>query len=138
MFALYKKTEAIWFAKLPQKVRFLLVGGFNTVAAYLIFLSLYFLTGNRYVVSVVLQYIISINISIVTMRYYVFRSHGNFTAEYLKAGMVYVYMLGFNLLWLYVFIDLLEINALISQAAYLTVSTAMTYIFHKYFSFKKK
>ena len=137
MIALYKKTENTWF-KLPQKLRFLLVGGFNTVTSYLIFAGLYFLLDGNYVPTAIIQYIISVNISILTMRYYVFRSKGNFTKEYLKACIVYIYMLGFNLAWLYVFVDTLHINALISQAVYLVISTITTYILHKYFSFRKK
>jgi putative flippase GtrA len=136
MFKLYKKIEDFWF-KFPQKIRYLLVGGFNTVAAYVIFSAL-FLSTDRYIASVILQYIISINISILTMRYYVFQSKGSFAKEYMKAGGVYVYMLGFNILWLHFFIEVMQINALISQAFYIIVSTIATYILHKHYSFKKK
>ena len=36
MIKLYRKIENRWFG-LPQKIRFLLVGGFNTFLAYLLF-----------------------------------------------------------------------------------------------------
>lgn len=135
---LYKLIETFWFEKLPQKLRFLLVGGFNTLSAYLIFTGLYFLFNHNYVMTVVVQYFITINISIVTMRYYVFQSHGNFVKEYLKAAVVYIYLLGFNLVWLYLFVDVFAINGLLSQFLYLFVSTVLTYILHKYFSFNQK
>ena len=37
---LYKKIERIWFT-INQKIRFLLVGGFNTVFAYGVFAALF-------------------------------------------------------------------------------------------------
>lgn len=37
MIKLYRKIENRWFG-LPQKIRFLLVGGFNTFLAYLLFI----------------------------------------------------------------------------------------------------
>lgn len=138
MIKLYRWLEKIWFQKIPQKLRFLLVGGFNTVASYLLFTGLYFLLNRQYILSVVLQYILSINISIVTMRYYVFQSHGSFIKEYLKAASVYAYLLVFNTAWLFVFIDAWHVNALVSQAGYLLVSTILTYLCHKHFSFKEK
>lgn len=138
MIKLYLWLERIWFEKIPQKLRFLLVGGFNTVAAYLIFTALYFLFNHRYMLSVVIQWVISINISIATMRYYVFQSKGSFIKEYIKAIGVYVYMLLFNMAWLFVFIETLHVNALISQACYLLASTIITYLSHKYFSFRAK
>lgn len=138
MIKLYKMLEEIWFKWIPQKLRYLLVGGFNTVTAYLIFVLLYLLLNGQYMLSVILQNIISINISVFTMRYYVFQSRGDIMKEYLKASGVYVYLIGFNLAWLYVFVTTLEVNALVAQACYLVVSVTMTYFLHKYFSFSKK
>ena len=40
LWGIYKKVENIWF-KLNQKIRFLLVGGFNTVFAYVVFALLF-------------------------------------------------------------------------------------------------
>lgn len=137
MLSWYAKLERFWFEKLPQKLRFLLVGGMNTFLAYLIFSALYFLLDRRYGLAVTLQYVLSINISILTMRYYVFRSHGPFLKEYAKAAGVYAYMLLFNFLWLWVFVETLKVHALLSQALYLTVSTVITFFLHKYFSFRK-
>ena len=138
MLEIYKKLENHWFKKIPQKARFVLVGGCNTVAAYLIFISLYFLLDGRYNLSLILQWLISVNLSIITMRYYVFQSRGIFIKEYIKAAGVYIYMFGFNIAFLNILIEWLKINALVAQAAYLIASTIITYLLHKYFSFKKK
>ena len=72
---LYLWAENIWF-ELPQKLRFLLVGGFNTVFAYSILALIYWLFASInansefgfspvIVVNAALfvQYVISINVS---------------------------------------------------------------------------
>ncbi len=142
---LYFWAENIWF-RLPQKLRFLLVGGFNTVLSYCIFSALYWLLDkfNRFNldkiiisdIALVVQYFITINISFITMRYYVFQSHGNWKAELLKAWSVYLSLLLINapaisfLIWL-------GLHPLVAQAVYLTFSTIITFFLHKYYSFRK-
>ncbi len=137
MIELYKKIEKIWF-KLNQKLRFLLVGGFNTVFAYGVFAALFELAKIPYNPALILQYFITVNISFITMRYYVFQSHGNIKAEYVKAWTVYIGMYFFNAFALNLFVRVLGLYPLIGQAAYLVISTILTYLLHKYFSFREK
>ncbi len=147
---LYLWAENIWF-KLPQKLRFLLVGGFNTVFAYSILAVLIWLFSgvNRRLFlnyppvivanfALFVQYIITINISFLTMRYYVFQSHGEWQKELAKAWSVYIFLYMINspiLSFLMVFVGL---SPLVSQALYLTFSTIATFILHKYYSFRKR
>lgn len=137
MIELYKKIEKIWF-KFNQKIRFLLVGGFNTVFSYLVFAGLYEMIGLHYNLALIIQYFITVNVSFVTMRYYVFQSNGVFKAEYIKAIGVYVLMFFFNAFALNFFVVVLGFYPLLGQALYLILSTIITYILHKNFSFKKK
>ena len=101
---IYLWAENLWF-KFPEKLRYLLVGGFNTVLAYslLVFLDFTFEKINSAIalnlskevvanIALIVQYIITINISFTTMRYYVFRSHGNWKKEWLKAWSVYIFI----------------------------------------------
>lgn len=134
---IYRRLEDWWFA-LPQKLRFLLVGGFNTVFAYGVFAFLAGLIGLPYLTALVLQYFITINVSILTMRYYVFQSSGNVLREYGKAWLVYIGMFIFNSAALSFLVEFCRMNELAGQALYLTVSTILTYLLHKYFSFRKK
>lgn len=135
MLQLYFWIEDIWF-KLPEKIRFLLVGGFNTVVAYTLFSFLYYILNGFYTLAVIIQYILTIQLSFITMRYYVFRGKGPILKEYIKAISVYIWLLFFNMAWLFVFIDCLDLNGYISQAFYIITSTILTYLFHKNFSFK--
>ena len=134
---LYKITECIWF-KIPEKLRFLLVGGFNTVVSYLLFAFLYKVIGWHYNTALTVQYLITVNMSVLTMRYYVFRSSGNFGREFVKAWSVYIFIFFFNAAMLNLFVKVLSLQPLLAQALYLVISTVVTFILHKYLSFRKK
>ena len=140
---LYFWAEDIWF-KIPQKTRFVLVGGFNTVFAYALLNILAYVLGEYLPydekivanIALIIQYAITINLSFVTMRYYVFQSHGVWQKEYIRAVGVYIFIYATNAptisilmyfgwpLWL-------------AQGVYLVVSTIITFLLHKYFSFRK-
>ena len=132
----YSQTRKLWF-HLPQKIRFLLVGGFNTVLAYVLFILFIAALRIPYQIGLIIQYILTVNISIFTMRYYVFRSHGSLKKEYLKAWNTYLSMLIFNYVFLYFLIDIFNINVLFSQAVYVIISTIITFCLHKYYSFRQ-
>ncbi|MDO4162145.1 MAG: GtrA family protein [Pseudomonadota bacterium] len=147
---LYLWAESIWFP-LPQKLRFLLVGGFNTVFAYsLLAVILWFFEGINqrlalnYIPVIVanaalfVQYVITINVSFLTMRYYVFQSHGDWKHEFVKAWSVYIFLYMINSPILSFLMVIVGLSPLVSQALYLTFSTIVTFILHKYYSFRRR
>jgi putative flippase GtrA len=136
MKTLYKNLEEKWF-KIPEKMRYLAVGVFNTIAAYVIFVFLYYLLCGYYGLALILQNTISVNISILNMRYFVFHSHGNLGQEYRRAARVYAFMIVLNYSWLFFADKILHMYTPISQAIFIVTSTILTYFLHKYFSFRK-
>lgn len=137
-YRLYFKVENLWFKKVPEKLRYLLVGGFNTVFAYCVYAFLLVLLKLPYLLALIVQYFITVNVSIATMRYYVFRSKGDIICEFLKAWSVYIGLFFANTVGLSFLVEVCHIDELWAQGIYLTFSTILTYILHKYFSFKKK
>lgn len=137
MIDLYFKIENIWF-KINEKIRFILVGGFNTVVAYLLFLLLYYFFPNHYNIDLAIQYIITINLSFITMRYYVFRGSGNIRVEYMKSASVYLLGFVFNYLTLNFFVIICHINPAISQMFCIVLNAVLTFVLHKYYSFRNE
>lgn len=137
LFELYFKVENLWFKMVPEKLRFLLVGGFNTVFAYAVYALLLLVLKLPYLLALIVQYFITVNVSIATMRYYVFRSKGDMIREFLKAWSVYIGLFFANSIGLSFLVEVCKIDELWAQGIYLTFSTIVTYILHKYFSFKK-
>ncbi len=130
---LYFKIESLWFT-IPQTLRFLIIGGINTVISFLIF-SLLICCHLIYEIALLITYIITINLSIFTMRYYVFRSHGNLIKAYTKAWLSYLSCILLNYATLYILIDLLQINTILAQGIFTIISTIYLYIIHQKFSF---
>ena len=144
---LYLWAEKIWF-RFPQKLRFLLVGGFNTVFAYLVLNLLNILFGlllkdafSPVVIAnlaLIIQYILTINVSFITMRYYVFQSHENWHKEWLKAWSVYIFLYLINAPILTFMMAVLGWSTWLAQGVYLIFSTIITFLLHKYYSFRKQ
>lgn len=136
MLTCYKALEKIWF-KLPQKLRYLLVGGFNTVFSYGFFALMILGADIPYQAAIFISYVVSVNVSIFTMRCYVFRSRGGLRHEYAKAWGVYLSVLLLNYVLMYVMVEAYGLNVLLSQAFCTAVITVFTYLLHKHFSFAK-
>lgn len=135
---LLKRTFDIWFS-INEKLRFLLVGGYNTLFAYLIFCLLNYLLASHlhYLVILAITHIICVLNSFFNFRFFVFRSQKNLLREYLKVNIVYLGYFICNAAMLYVLKDLLNINILLSQLICVTTITTAIYFTHKNFSFKK-
>ncbi len=152
MIKAYKYLENIWF-KINQKIRFLLVGGFNTTTSFILYYLFLYLTEGREQISLLLMNIININISVITMRYYVFQSQGNFKQEYLKGVSSYIVLYFINTGLLAFFVRMIHIkeklspqsilqevpnlDKAIAQLCCIIIITVLTFFVHKYFSFRK-
>ena len=148
----YKYIENIWF-RLNEKIRFILVGGFNTTVSFFIYYAFLYITLGKEQLSLLLMNLININISIATMRYYVFQSQGNWWHEYTKAFSSYIvlYFVNIGLLAFFVkiihiqetlspdslFLSIPNLNKAVAQLCCVVIITTMTFFVHKYFSFRK-
>ena len=133
MFSL-SKIFAYWF-KLNKKLRFLLVGGGNTVFSFFFFfIGISWLQWNYHVV-LIITYLLSVNFSILSMRSLVFEGKGNLAKEYAKAAFVYLSLLLLNYAFLFLFIDLFAWNEIVAQFLYTLLATISTFVLHNKFSF---
>lgn len=137
MIKIYKKIEDWWFG-INKKLRFLLVGGFNTLSAFLLFIFLVEICQTPYQAALIILYAITVNLSIFSMRYYVFQSSGNLLREYLKALTFYSIMLVLNYLFLLLTIEVLAINTIVAQGIYTVLSVLITYSTHQNLTFCAK
>ena len=107
-----------WF-KLPDKIRFLLVGGFNALVQYLIYISfLYFWSEDKYQTALILSWIISSFSSFATQKIFVFCTKGKFMdwiKEYIKCLGVWVVSYTINAVILEILVNYFVINPYLSQ-----------------------
>lgn len=126
-----------WF-KLPEKLRFLLVGGFNTVVSYLMFAGFTWLFGEGYYqLSLVLAWVLSSVISFSTQKIFVFCTKGMWFKEYCKCCMSWMLAYLINAGMLELVVKVCHWNVYIGQGAAILMTTVITYILFKKFAFKR-
>lgn len=137
MLKLYRFVLRLWF-KLPEKLRFLLVGGFNTVVSYLMFAGFLMLLGDKhYQISLLLAWAISSIISFTTQKIFVWQTTGNWIKEYIKCCLSWSVGYAINALTLEIFVKMLQLNVYVGQGIAIVLTTVVTYILFKYFAFKR-
>ncbi len=130
---LYRKLETRWFDQ-PKQMRFLAVGGFNTLFSYILFVALTLVIN--YDTALLLTYLTGINLSIFTMRYYVFRTEGKLRAQYGKAALTYLAMILANYAALRLMIGGWQWPTWLAQAVFTLFSTFVLYQLHNRVNFR--
>ena len=120
-----------------EKLRYLIVGGWNTIFGYLLFIALYGLFGDsiNYVAILVVSYVISITNAYLCYKFLVFRTKGNYLREYLRFYLVYGLAFLINLALLPLLVEVLKMNPVVSQGAIVFFTVVISYVAHKNFSF---
>ena len=124
--------------RLPQKYRFLLAGGYNTVFGYLVFSGLYLLVGQQvhYLIVAVLAHGIAVISAFIVHRVLVFRSSEPWLGSFLRFNASQLATLGFGIIGLYALITYGRLRPLVAQAIVTTASVLLTYLLHSRFSFR--
>lgn len=131
------KLKTFWF-NISDKLRFLMVGGFNAGVSYLIYACLlYFILGeNHYQTALALAWILSSIISFSTQKHFVFQAKGNAILQYVKCCMTWFFSYILNAFLLWLFIEKFKINAYIAQILATGCCAVFNYIMFKVFAFK--
>jgi putative flippase GtrA len=126
------------FKKHQRKINYLLVGGWNTIFGYLVFVALYFLFHRQlhYMVIFIVSNIISITNAYIGFKFVVFKTKGNYLREYLRFYIVYGTTIALNLVLLPVLVEIFHISPVIAPAGLVFISALFSYIGNKKFSFK--
>ncbi len=125
--------------KHSEKIRFLIAGAWNTVFGYFSFVILYYLfsPATHYMILLVISNILSITNAYLSYKFFVFKTKGNFMKEYSRFYVVYGAAFIANLMLLPVFVELLRIHPLMSQALIIILTVIISYFGHKHFSFRE-
>lgn len=127
------------FKKHEQKVRYLIVGGWNTVFSYASFTILYLLLRGflHYTIVLVINYVISITNAYICYKFFVFKTKGNHFREYFRFYLVYGIVFIINLALLPFAVEILKLNPVLSQGGIVFFAAIIGYLGHKNFSFKE-
>lgn len=125
-----------------ERVRFLFVGGINTAFGYAVFVLLYLAAGHEigYLGSLYLSYVIGVSLAFVLHRRVTFRAHetgGNPVLDFLRFASVYAVSLAVNTIGLPLLVEFAHLPAIGAQAIMVVMTTLISYLGHKYFSFRR-
>ena len=125
-----------------QRIRFLFVGGINTVIGYGVFVLAELTIGPivGYVGSLFLSYVIAVPIAFLLHRRFTFRAHesGSRVVDFLRFSSVYVVSLVINTVGLPLLVEFEHLPPIGAQAVMVVVTTLLSYAGHKYFSFRRR
>lgn len=141
LFNLFWKIWNWWFT-LPDKIRFLLVGGFNATVQYLLYVIFLFFGGEEnFQTALILSWFISSLSSFVTQKVFVFCTKGkpvDWIKEYIKCLGVWVTSYIINAIVLEGLVTYGKMNPYIAQIIAVACTTVTSYILLKYFAFGHK
>lgn len=135
---LYLRLFAFWM-KFPEKIRYVLVGGYNTVISYLLYAWFLWLMNSEYEqVALFLSFIVSSLNSYWTQKIYVFNTRGNIKKEYIKCLISWGISYALNVILLFLFVKMIGMNPYIGQFFALILVTINSYLMLKKFAFRRE
>lgn len=133
---LENKTDAIDNLLIGQLARFILVGLLNTIVGYgVYFISLLYV---NYLAALIISHIVGVSFSYIWNRRWTFKSKGNKGVELLRFESVYLAGLAINMAMLYALVGRMGFDPRIVQLVLLPLVTVLTFLGHRYWSFKSK
>ena len=123
-----------------SKFRYLIAGGWNTVFGYGLGVALFLLLTDAVHTAAIafIGSLISMAMSFITHKLFVFRTKGNWIKEYLRACLVYGNAAIISIAIIWALVDLAGLNIWISQALTILVTIVISYFGHEKFTFKAR
>ena len=122
-----------------KEVRYLIVGGWNTLFGWAVFVALQLGVGATigYMAVLVIAQIISIVNAYLCYRWLVFRVQGSWWLDFFRFSTVYWIVFGINVVALPVLVSVIGMNVIVAQTLFLIVTVIASYIAHNRFSFRR-
>lgn len=122
-----------------ERIRFLLVGSINTAVGYGWFVLFQFTIGKHwgYLASLAFAHIFSVLCAFVLYRRFVFRVKGHVWRDLGRFELVYLVSISINFVVLPLLVEFGHLNPLLAQALIIFITTIISYVGHRKFSFRR-
>lgn len=123
-----------------REIRFLVIGGFNTLFGLFLFTASHLVLGDDvpYLVLLVPTYGIGVPVAFTMQRMFVFAAHGgSVLVDFARFTTVQLTSIGLNAVLLVLFVEALSAPVLLAQTLTLAVIVVVTYFGHLLFSFRR-
>ena len=121
-----------------EQILYLVVGGWNTLFGYGVWAMMQFLLQDYlyYLVILVISWPFAVTNAYFCYRHFVFHSKNKVWRELPRFSLVYVITLVAGLVMLPILVHTLPYNLYVIQALFTVVVVVLSYLSHKYFSFR--
>jgi putative flippase GtrA len=92
----------------------------------------------RYLAVLLCAHVVSVLIAFVLYRFFVFRVRGHLLADLWRFETVYLSALALNFVMLPILVELAHLPVLVSQAMIMFVTSVMSWVGHKHYSFRRR
>jgi putative flippase GtrA len=122
-----------------EKIRFLIVGGWNTAVGYAIFIGMHLLLGQRLPpeATITLAYCLALPHSYFTQRLLVFRPTAGSMTQFGRFCLSNTSIFLANLVLMPLSVRAFGWEPVLAQGGFLVASTLATFVLHKYYSFSR-
>jgi putative flippase GtrA len=129
----------IWW-ELPQELRFLLAGAYNTIFGYLTFTLFFFLLHTRihYLAIALFSLPIALTSAFIVHRNLVFRSQERWQRSFIRFNLSQLAASLFGMVALYWLVRFGHLTPLVAQALVVMASVSLSYFLHRHFSFRQR
>ncbi|MCA1826003.1 MAG: GtrA family protein [Myxococcales bacterium] len=124
-----------------QKIRFLLVGAWNTLFGIAVFTALWHLTRSielHWIWVAIIANVIAITGAYVAYKLFVFRTPGNVVREYLRFCASYAFLVGVQFAGLAFCVSILHVQPVLANILVVCGSVVVSWLLHNHFTFKRK
>lgn len=121
-----------------SEIRYLVAGLWNTIFGYMVGIVIYNMF-NEYIGIIIIGIItsiLSITMAFLTYKLFVFRTNGNWWAEYLRAYLVYGFTSALSVAILWVLVDFMNLPFWLGQGIAIGLTIIFSYVSHARFTFK--
>jgi putative flippase GtrA len=121
-----------------QKLRFLVVGVWNTLFAYLAYGTLYMILHNQvhYLLIGIMSHVLTVSNAFICQRWLVFRSQSAWPGAFLRFNLVQLVVLACSLGGLAFLVEVLHLHPLLSQSLVIAGAIVGSYVMNRNFSFR--
>lgn len=122
-----------------EKIRFLVIGVYNTLFGYLVFTCLYLIFHRRvhYLAILTLAHLIAVINAFISHRILTFRAKGDLIGDFFRFNLTYLGTLAISLLGLPLLTELGHLHPLVGQAILMIFNVLASYLLHKRISFRR-
>ena len=124
-----------------KKIRFLAVGGFNTLMGLTVFPVLMLVSPFRafhYMFALLLAQLICLTAAYVAYKLVVFRTKGSILAEFTRFSSFYLTSYAINWAALPAIVELGTVNPIFAQTGFMLVTVTLSFFWHDNVSFKQQ